>query len=158
MKQKILFLICTFCSICFLGCKKDIDTMMEDYASIFPVKEKPAEDPGPGEPDFYEKDMLRDDYLYPSDGMIQLSGPKANCGYLWEFEYYDDDGNSIPVEPVYSGNTNRSSQTINIHIPESGLEPGITYYVTLTVTSYIGGAKARDKAVIVIYERVVDLR
>lgn len=139
------------------ACKQSMNTLLDDYNSNFKVYEEVIEAPCPGDPDFLPAEMLQDEYFVWDDSTLNLCAPN-NCGkYSWIISDPDNDYKKVPVHHYMQSDESFfeewEKQTFYINIPDSGLEAGKVYKLTLTVSSE-GGDEYTDNAVIVIYKHL----
>ena len=126
--------------------------MLDDYNDNFtPNHEFTA--PCPGDMDFDEKDMLMTEYYVSSDDTLNLFGPYNSNSYEW---ILTDPGNLEDPEgeveyELFGGYTKYQREYV-VYIPDSGLEIGKTYKLTLTVTDK-EGVKYSDSCGLVIYQK-----
>jgi hypothetical protein len=133
------------------GCKNNIQTMLDDYNSSFSIlPEKPL--PSPGDIDFVASEMLYSEYYVASDDTLNISGPYNCNSYLWVVTKPDSttDKDEVVNINLYDSYTLNEREFVT-YIPDSGLEVGKTYRLTLTVTDKEGN-EYKDSCGLVIYK------
>lgn len=132
------------------GCKSGMDSMLEDYNGNFTVDyDVMNQFPSPGDPDFDEKQMLWETYCVGSHETVNLAGPYKCDSYNW---VVTDPLNDEEVTVKYFDGTYICNQRQFVtYIPESGLEIGKTYRLTLTVSDKDGNLYS-DVCELVIYQ------
>lgn len=132
-----------------VSCSNDIQTILNDYNSNFnEITEYYA--PKPGDPDFDERQMLFGEYYVASDDTLNLFGPYGCDSYSWSVtDPKDKSGAEIDVV-LFQGYTKFQREYV-VYIPDSGLETGKTYKLTLTVTDKEGTIYT-DTCGLVVYQ------
>ncbi len=129
------------------GCTNSIQTMLDDYNSRFTATQ-PEESLSPGDEGFDEKDMLFLEYYVASDDTLNLFGPFNCSSYEWKLE---DPETREEIDVVMFTNHTKYQREYVTYIPDSGLETGKTYKLTLTVTDKEGNVYT-DICALVIYQ------
>lgn len=128
--------------------------MLDDYNESYTIVESEKDKaPTPGDEDFDQTTMLNDVYCVSSDETVNLAAPLKCNSYKWIVT--DPENNNAEVTVLYfDGLTECNSRLFVAYIPESGLQEGKTYVLTLTVTDK-GGTTYTDKCELVIYKHVI---
>lgn len=105
---------------------------------------------GPDDPGFDERMMLFDDYFVSHDDTLTLAAPYNCSSYLWVITDPEAEDADAPVPVQTYGNFTDYQREYVLYIPESGLETGKTYKLTLTVKNK-GGKIFHDDCCLVIY-------
>ena len=134
-----------------MGCSNSFGTMLDDYNSHFTINDKGGNgQPSPGDADFVANMMLYSTYCVSSEDTLNLSAP-YNCNrYSWVVTKFDDE-TETPVEINYFNGTSGTTRDFATYIPESGLEVGKTYKLTLTIEDMEGSIYS-DICELVIYQ------
>lgn len=155
--KKLRFVAITLFLLLVIGCSNSIQTMLDDYNSNFSVTHAQEEDrpPSPGEADFVAANMLYAEYYIASDDTLNLSAPIKCNSYTWVVtnpeEIVPEGGTATPIPVEMFAGTNQNSREFITYIPDSGLEVGKTYRLTLTVVGS-DGKTYTDSAGLVIYK------
>lgn len=131
------------------GCSNSVQTMLDDYNSRFTAEEK-EKILSPGDEGFDEKDMLFLEYYVSYDDTLNLFGPYRCNSYTWTV-VDPEIGEEVDIV-MFSGHTKYQREYVT-YIPESGLEAGRTYKLTLRVTDKEGNVYT-DVCALVIYESI----
>ena len=130
------------------GCNQSVDDMLDGYNGGFNVgyvtvgntdeSEVVLE---PGDEGFSQSDLLFNQYTVYDIGTLNLSAPASCKSFSWILTDPTAEDDTAPVEvKFYDGVTtsNRRTQEYVVYLPESGLEIGHTYYLTLKVVGKDG--------------------
>ena len=91
----------------------------------------------PGDEGFSQKNLLFDSYTVYDVGTLNLAAPESCKTYEWVITDPSAEDISEAVKVTFYDGTSskkRSTSDYVVYIPESGLDVGHTYYLTLTVT------------------------
>ena len=155
--NKLRFVVIPLLLLLVIGCSNSVQTMLDDYNSNFTVTHNVDDGsaPVPGDKNFVASDMLFTEYYIASDDTLNLSAPLRCNSYSWVVtnpeEIVLDGGDPTPINVGMFGGTNANSREFITYIPESGLEVGKTYRLTLTVVG-ADGKTYTDTAGLVIYK------
>lgn len=166
MKKAFAFVISlSFLVLVLSACNNNVDDMLEDYNGGFEkgytVIQKDAEEEepvlGPGDEGFHQEDMLRDEYFLGWDSTLNLYVPPKSQAPQWWIT--DPDGENTDAKLTFlafgktSGDSVWTQDYFCIYAPDSLLESGHTYTLTLTVKDKEGHAYT-DKAALVVYRHI----
>lgn len=166
--KRLRLAVFTLSALLLFGCKTNVNTMLDDYNSNFNFEAAPVvKQPVPGDIDFKEEDMLADTYCIGDHETINLAAPDNCNSWSWvvtdPFDLsvvYDENNNKFIEEKVikvvfFDGSyvDDYKERLFVTYIPESGLSPGKTYKLTLTVTDKEGKAY-KDICELVIYQHL----
>lgn len=145
MKKLCLFLFT--CLLLLAGCTNNIQTMLDDYNENFAVI-RPSPLPIPGDDDFDEREMLMAAYYVSSNDTFNVCAPYDCSSYTWIVSDPENDDEEIDIT-MFIGYS-RFQREFVTYIPDSGLEEGKTYKLTLIVTDREGN-EYFDISSLVIY-------
>ena len=160
-KPSAFVLILSFLLLVLLSaCNNSVDDMLEDYNGQFGKKymiltegrdteEVPA---SPGDIDFEEGKMLRDEYYMWEDSTLILAGPPKNVS-LYRWTVYDPE-EEYKIVDVQTVNGSLTTADFVIYRPQSTLEVEHTYKLNLTIKS-TGGVEYSDTCAIVVYKHYI---
>ena len=122
--------------------------MLDDYNGGFNTgyvtvsdKDTSQEVLEPGDQGFDQTTLLFSSYTVYSIGTLNLAAPSSCKQFIWELTDPSADDPNKAVEVTYfdgTTSTRRRTSDYVVYMPESGLEIGHTYYLTLTVTGKDG--------------------
>ena len=95
----------------------------------------------PGDEGFSQKNLLFDSYTVYDVGTINLSAPESCRSYSWVLtDPSIKNGDDVVRVTFFDGisTTERRTREYVVYMPDSELEIGHTYYLTLTVTGKDG--------------------
>ncbi|MBQ9280894.1 MAG: hypothetical protein IJ207_01670, partial [Treponema sp.] len=131
------------------ACNTSVDDMLDDYNDGFNLgyttvsdKDESDYDLEPDDSGYDQTRLLFDEYYVYDIGTLELFGPKSCRNFKWTLT---DPAGEDTLEPItvtyYDGSTSDIKRTRDymVYMPESGLETGHTYKLTLTVTGKKGG-------------------
>lgn len=142
------------------ACNNSVEDMLDDYNGKFAKKymiltgqtDREEVPPSPGEIDFEEGKMLRDEYYMWEDSTLILAGPPKNVSaYRWTV--YDPEDN-FKIVDIQTVNGSLTTADFVIYRPYSTLEVEHTYKLTLTIRS-TGGVEYSDTCAIVVYKHYI---
>jgi len=152
MRKLKFSLYVTLLSLLFINCKTSVDTMISDYNQNFETPTSSKSDESsllPGDMNFDQNQMLKNEYYIYEDASFVVSGPASCSSYEWIIIDVSDT-NQTPIAVVTRPGSSLTSKNFAIYVPESGLETGHTYKLTLTVMS--GGKAYKDSCGLIIYK------
>lgn len=175
MKKNLLYPI--LCLIIFSGlfssCLNSIDDLYDQYNENFAKstmleellkqqqqeqeKEEEETQKKPGDIDFDESDMLFEEYYVYDDGTLNLAAPPDCYNYQWTVQDPVNGYKNVTIYKFWDGTMNVDVYTKRefiIYVPDSGLESGKTYQLTLTVEDKAGN-KYSDVCGIIVYNHVI---
>lgn len=174
MKKNLLYPI--LCLIIFSGlfssCLNSIDDLydqynenftknmlLEQYLSQKQTEEEEIEDKilTPNDEGFDESDMLFEEYYVYDDGTLNLAAPPDCYNYQWTVQDPVNGYKNVTIYKFWDGTMNVDVYTKRefiIYVPDSGLESGKTYQLTLTVEDKAGN-KYSDVCGIIVYNHVI---
>lgn len=164
MKRASAFVLSISFLVCLLSvsCNNDVDDMLDDYNGGFKKGYTVLQDSeeteevtlSPGDEGFHQEDMLRDEYFLGWDSTLNLYVPPNSQDPQW---WITDPKADDPDEKVgflsFGSNikiTICKQSYFCIYAPNSLLEEGHTYKLTLTVKDKEGYTYT-DKASLVVY-------
>ena len=95
----------------------------------------------PGDQGFDQKTLLASEYTVFDIATLNLNAPESCKSFSWIITDPSAEYPKLPVEiKFYDGTkaSERKTRDFVVYMPESGLEIGHTYYLTLTVTGKDG--------------------
>ncbi len=123
--------------------------MLNSYNESFEVVNTNVS-PNPGDDDFVESEMLFTEYYVSCDDTLNIAAPYNCSSYKWVVtDPEDNSGDELDIQ-MYEDYTKVQREFVT-YIPDSGLETGITYRLTLTVTDKDGNSYS-DTCGLVIYK------
>ena len=156
--NKLRFVVTLLLLTLVIGCSNSIQTMLDDYNSNFAITHAvdDGSQPIPGDKDFVAADMLFTEYYVASDDTLNLSAPHKCDSYTWVVtdpeEYVPEGSSPTPIDVVMFEGRDKVSREFITYIPESGLEVGKTYQITLTIVGTLDKKTYTDTAGLVIYK------
>lgn len=156
--KKLRFVAIPLLLLLVIGCDNSVQTMLDDYNSNFTVTHAvdDGKSPIPGDVDFVASEMLFEEYYVASDDTLNLSAPFKCDSYTWVVtdpeEKVPAGGTPTEINVVMFEGRDKVSREFVTYIPESGLEVGKTYRITLTVVGTADRKTYTDTAGLVIYK------
>ncbi|MBR1721812.1 MAG: hypothetical protein IJ727_04920 [Treponema sp.] len=145
MKKAFAFvLIISFLVLALLsGCNNSVESMLDDYNGGFNKgyvtvsdKDESEEYLEPGDDGFSQKNLLFDSYTVYDIGTLNVTAPESCKSFSWVMtDPSIKNGDNTVTVTFFDGatTTERRTKEYVVYMPDSGLEIGHTYYLTLTV-------------------------
>ena len=143
MIRKSLFLFIFIEFFLIIGCKDDMDSMIEDYNEGFVSEKKEV---SYTVDNVVAEEMLAGEYPVPYRTTLCLSAPTGGINYSWDAVIGD---NALDIKEKTSYNVGKS-RLLELFIPDSVLKQWAHYELTLTVQKQ-DGSYLVDTAKLYIY-------
>lgn len=118
-------------TLLFSACANDVDSMVENYNGNFSSEKAVIKGPSILDADFQEGSMLDLKYTVSYDSTLCLTAPSDGVKYEWTATLIESaPGVVVPSATV----TLSTSQSFQLFIRNSDLQPWCVYRLTLTVT------------------------
>ena len=139
----VLFDILCFLALALTACNNSVNDMLEDYNEGFKTGYVTVSDSNlaeetlePGDEGFSQSSLLFAQYTVFDIGTLNLAAPASCKSFSWVLTDPNAEDTTEPLKVTFydgSSTTIRRTQDYVVYMPESGLEIGHTYYLTLTV-------------------------
>lgn len=149
MKKAFAFVISlSFLILVLSSCNNSVDDMLDDYNGGFKKgyvtindKDESEKNLEPGDQGFDQKTLLYPEYTVFDIATLNLNAPKSCKSFSWILTDPKAENVTKPIKVKFYDGTvtsERKTRDFIVYMPESGLEIGHTYYLTLTVTGKDG--------------------
>jgi len=137
--------------------------MFDDYNSNFTIVYSYGQEClSPTDKGFDQHLMLYEEYFVYDDATLVISAPDNCSFYTWTFTDPDKEYEEVVVNfrditgPVMikTSGTTYDRKVMAVYVPESNLEIGKTYKLTLTIVD-TGGNTFTDSCGVIIYKRYI---